>query len=370
MREELANYVKRVRELADHCRGNEQATKQTLIGPLFTLLGYDLTDPRECIPEFRADFGPDRSRKPVDWAFLQNSKPIFFVEAKDVSRKLTGYDEQLGDYFAKSPDAKLGILTNGVHWRFYSDTENQNILDKEPFVRWDVVNDDEPPVEFLTLLRKSQFNIELIRTLALRKRNQNLLVCELTRLLEPAPEFTKLAVAQLETRNLTQGVVDGWKPIVAHAINEWARQRILSSVLDQSAAIAAKGNDCAQAAIETTEEELAAFTMIQKILGPDRPIQYEDTLTYFKIHLPNQQFWAVCRLYQKKRRFLLMVPLPFEQVQPVTPMGMTSSAANAQWTTIPLINIAEIERVADILRTAYDQQWERRGKKPIDGEVD
>ena len=64
-------YVKRVRELADHVRGNEQATKQSFIGPLFTILGYDLTDPRECVPEYRADFGQDRSVKPIDWEFMQ-----------------------------------------------------------------------------------------------------------------------------------------------------------------------------------------------------------------------------------------------------------------------------------------------------------
>jgi hypothetical protein len=70
MREALQAFVKRVGELAEHVRGNEQATKQSLVGPLFTILGYDLTDPRECIPEYRVDFGPNRSIKP------ENRKPV------------------------------------------------------------------------------------------------------------------------------------------------------------------------------------------------------------------------------------------------------------------------------------------------------
>ena len=53
--------------------------------------------------------------KPIDWAFLQNGHPIFFVEAKEVGKKLASFDEQLADYFAKAPEARLGILTNGVH---------------------------------------------------------------------------------------------------------------------------------------------------------------------------------------------------------------------------------------------------------------
>src|SRR4051812_35335022 len=144
MKDTIAAYAKRVRELADHVRGNEQATKQSLIGPLLTILGYDLTDPRECVPEYRADFGKDRSVKPIDWAFIQGGRPIFFVEAKEVGKKLSGYDEQLADYFAKAPEAKLGILTNGVHWRFFTDVVNQNVMDKEPFETWDVLADDEP----------------------------------------------------------------------------------------------------------------------------------------------------------------------------------------------------------------------------------
>ena len=153
MKENIENYIKRVRELAEHVRGNEQATKQSLIGPLFTLLGYDLTDPRECIPEYKADFGKDRSVKPVDWAFYQNNRPIFFVEAKEAGRRLGGYDEQLGDYFGKCVDVKLGILTNGVQWRFFTDVVNENKMDTEPFLKWDLLSDEKPPLDFLTILQ-------------------------------------------------------------------------------------------------------------------------------------------------------------------------------------------------------------------------
>ena len=43
MREALQAYVKRVGELAEHVRGNEQATKQSLAGSLFTIQGDDRT---------------------------------------------------------------------------------------------------------------------------------------------------------------------------------------------------------------------------------------------------------------------------------------------------------------------------------------
>ena len=154
------------------CAGTSRPRSRASSARCSRSLGYDLTDPRECIPEYRVDFGPNRSIKPIDWAFLQNGHPIFFVEAKEVGKKLANYDEQLADYFAKAPEARLGILTNGVQWRFFTDVVNPNIMDKEPFVKWDVLADEQPPFDFLTLLQKSQFNTRLIRTFAERKRRR------------------------------------------------------------------------------------------------------------------------------------------------------------------------------------------------------
>ncbi|MFO0888002.1 MAG: hypothetical protein U0790_02525 [Isosphaeraceae bacterium] len=283
MKDIIDAYVKRVRELAEHVRGNEQATKQSLVGPLFTLLGYDLTDPRECIPEYRADFGKERSVKPVDWAFMLNGRPLFFVEAKEASRRLVGYDEQLADYFAKSPEVKLGVLTNGVQWRFFTDVVHENVMDTEPFLRWDVLSDEPPPLDLLTIIQKSQFNPQLVRTFAKQKRNQNLLLSEISRLLEPSSDFVRLAVSNLETRKLTENVVEGWKPVLAAALQEWVKQTMLSMALDLGVRAEAQRDDGPR--VETTQEELDGFATVQRLLGPDRPVAHEDTISYFKIHL-------------------------------------------------------------------------------------
>jgi hypothetical protein len=234
MKDALLAYVKRVKELHEKVK-SEEATKLALIGPLFTLLGYDLADPEECVPQFKAEFGKDRSVKPVDWAFYQNGQPIFLVEAKDAGKHLDGYDEQLGDYFAKVRGVRLGILTNGVTWRFFTDIIDPNRMDEEPFVKWDVLSDEQPPYDFLTILKKSEFNAELVRAFAQNRRTHNLLVNELDKLLEPTAEFTRLAIANIEKkRPLTAAVLESWKLKVASAIREWAKQRTLASVLTRS----------------------------------------------------------------------------------------------------------------------------------------
>ena len=348
LRESIEVYVRRVKDLAEHVRGNEQATKQSLIGPFFTMLGYDLTDPRECLPEYKADFGKDRSTKPIDWGFKQGGNFTFFVEAKEVGKKLAGYDEQLADYFAKEPNVKVGILTNGAQWRFFTDVVNANVMDKEPFAKWDILNDEVPPFDVITLLQKSQFNAELIRTFAQRQYAQNLLVQELNRLLEPSAEFTKLAVANIETRNLTQAVVDYWKPVVANAIQEWAKQRTLTAVL---AAPASSPDAPGESKIETTEEELAAFEVVKKLLGTDRGVAWEDSIAYFKIHLVEKRTWVCARLQMNRKNPVVSVPLAPEQVVPLV-KGREVHAANG-WSSVALDSPTQLGELADLFGAAY-----------------
>jgi predicted type IV restriction endonuclease len=89
VKDQLEQYVKKVKERQEFCQGNEATTKASLIAPLFSLLGWDMTDPRECQPEFRADFGKgEKAATPVDWAFSIHPAFSFIVEAKECSKKL------------------------------------------------------------------------------------------------------------------------------------------------------------------------------------------------------------------------------------------------------------------------------------------
>jgi hypothetical protein len=286
----------------------------------------------------------------VDWGFKVGGNFAFFVEAKEAGKRLSGYDEQLADYFAKDPNVKLGILTNGVQWRFFTDIENANVMDKEPFASWDILGDEPAPVDVITLLQKSQFNPELIRTYGQRQHAQNLLIRELNRLLEPSSEFTKLAVANIETRNLTAAVVENWKPIVANAINEWAKQRMLSSVL-AAPATTVPLND--QAKVVTTQEELDAFEQIRKILGPERPIAYEDSAAYFKVHLAEKRTWVFARLQLDRKNPLVWVPLPVAQVAPLVGAFPTNGTAVQNWTSVSLEKPSQLASLGELLRMAY-----------------
>jgi hypothetical protein len=208
------------------------------------------------------------------------------------------------------------------------------------------------------------------------------LLAELTRLLEPSSEFTKLAIANIETRNLTAAVVESWKPIVASAINHWARQKAISSVVsnteEASAAARAEAKVEAREAkeakeakepraprerkIETTAEELSAFATIQSLLGQERPVAYEDTTSYFKIHLPEKKSATVVRLFMRKKGLVMVVPLASERVALLGPVQC--AARGEGWSTITLDAHGDLPKVAEIVRAAWDAQ--RSGRAKID----
>jgi len=184
----------------------------------------DMADPRQCKPEYKVDFGEGRSVKPVDWAFCVNDSLAFFVEAKAVGKNIGAYDEQLGDYYSKGqPGVALGILTTGVHWRFFTDLDCEHVMDKKPFLEWDILKDDGIPYGFFTILQRTSLKPDLVKTFARGQHRQSLLVAELSRLLEPSPEFVRLAIQnleELEDRKLTAAVIQEWKPILVRAIDE------------------------------------------------------------------------------------------------------------------------------------------------------
>jgi predicted type IV restriction endonuclease len=64
----------------------EEATKNALVMPfLHTVLGYDVFDPKEVIPEFTADVGTKKGEK-VDYALMKDNEIQILIECKKIWR--------------------------------------------------------------------------------------------------------------------------------------------------------------------------------------------------------------------------------------------------------------------------------------------
>ena len=76
--EKLNELSERVTSLKDSIT-TEEATKTSMIMPFFQLLGYDIFNPLEFVPEFTADVGIKKGEK-VDYAILIDGVPLILVE--------------------------------------------------------------------------------------------------------------------------------------------------------------------------------------------------------------------------------------------------------------------------------------------------
>jgi hypothetical protein len=118
----------------------EEATKTSVILPFIRALGFDVFSLDEVVPEFTADVGTKKGEK-VDFAIKINGNIVILIEAKPISMSLgTNQHSQLYRYFAVT-DARIGLLTNGKEFQFYSDTEQKNLeRGKNYDVNFDIAN--------------------------------------------------------------------------------------------------------------------------------------------------------------------------------------------------------------------------------------
>lgn len=159
--EELESLETRVKKLRPK-NPIEERTKLALVLPFFKSLGYDLTDPCVCEPEYRAGWATDDKDK-VDYALFDgNGNPMILVECKRLSEKLDiKAASQLAKYFANT-DARIGILTNGANYEIYLDTVKENVMDEEPFFKFDLTDSDDVDRRVIALLsRKSDGSVNL-----------------------------------------------------------------------------------------------------------------------------------------------------------------------------------------------------------------
>ncbi|WP_317622308.1 hypothetical protein [Chryseobacterium gotjawalense] len=76
----LQQLYERVDSLKDQIN-TEEATKNAFVLPFIQILGYDIFNPTEVIPEFICDIGTKKGEK-VDYVIKNNDHPILIIECK------------------------------------------------------------------------------------------------------------------------------------------------------------------------------------------------------------------------------------------------------------------------------------------------
>lgn len=298
----------------------EEATKTSLIMPLFQILGYDVFNPLEFCPEFTADVGIKKGEK-VDYAILENGEPSILIECKSCNEDLNKYSSQLFRYFGTSK-AKFGILTNGIIYRFYTDLEESNKMDLVPFLEVNLGNLKDNTISELKKFCKENFDKDKIFSTAEELKYTSLIRDEITKEYDsPSSDFVRMIIGRIYDGPRTQKVMDKFTPLVKKAFSSFMTEIVnsrISSALDTSekeeeeeAPAEEEPVDEKKSKIITTHEELESYYIVLGILAGAIPIEdiaYRDTESYFGILYQDNNRKPLCRISLDHKTKYIYVP--------------------------------------------------------------
>ncbi|WCL80515.1 type I restriction endonuclease [Saprospira sp. CCB-QB6] len=309
------DFIDRLRSLGDRVGklkdqvNTEEATKNAFIMPFLSALGYDVFNPMQVVPEYVADVGIKKGEK-VDYCIFKDEKPIIIIECKHWKENLDLHNSQLHRYF-HVVQARFAILTNGIDYRLYSDLEESNKMDEKPFFEFNIQNVSDHVSSELKKFRLESFDEESILAnasdLKYSKQLKEFVSKELS---QPSEEFVRYIAKQVYPGKVTAKILDQFKGITQKAIKQLINEMIsdrLQLAIDQNREVIPAEDEVATKevaveddGIETTEEELKGFRIVQAILAAHismDSVTYRDTKSYFGILYEDNNRQPICRLH-------------------------------------------------------------------------
>lgn len=321
--------------------GTEEATKNAFVMPFIsTVLGYDVFDPAEVIPEFTADVGTKKGEK-IDYAIAHNGQVQVLIEVKKISEPLRiEHASQLYRYFAVT-NARIAILTNGEAYEFYTDLDAPNRMDSKPFLVLDLSDIDDTLLPELAKLTKESFDLDSVISAA----GELKYIGQLKRILaaqfkQPEDEWVRFLATRVYDGSFTQRVRDQFLPLVTKAtrqfLNEQVNDRLKNALGGPDSFVSVSSDIPAEPAAEnqpvtdiedvvTTEEELEGYRIVRAIVCsrvPAARIIARDTKTYFGILLDDNNRKPIARLWFNRSKKYLGV---FDENKVETRIALTAT---------------------------------------------
>ncbi|WP_113651288.1 type I restriction endonuclease [Pedobacter namyangjuensis] len=304
----LAQLHQRVVGLKDQIT-TEEATKNAFVMPFIQILGYDIFNPTEVIPEHICDIGTKKGEK-VDYVIRRNNEPILIFECKHWKENADAHNSQLHRYYHVSK-ARFGVLTNGTIYNFYADLEKPNIMDEKPFLTIDLEDLKDNAIKILESFTKNEYNLETILDSAEGLKYIKAIRKEFEKEIEqPSDELIKLLVNRFFDKPLIASRMATFKEYTKKAltisINESISDRLKSALhinelpVSSSEIKASPIDENSDSKINTTEEELEAFQIVKAILREKIPVNRiapRDTQSYFGVLLDDNNRKPICRFH-------------------------------------------------------------------------
>lgn len=327
-KQDLEGLIKKIETYRERVQ-NEEMTKTAFIMPFFDILGYDTRNPFEFVPEFTADVAGAKGEK-IDYAIYVNDALEMLVEAKSCDEDLKNHEKQLNRYFNVA-EAKIGILTNGLDYKFFTDLEEPNKMDSKPFLEFNLLDMKERHITELRKFKKDSFNQESILNSAEELKYLSLVRNILKKEFEnPSDDLVSVLINDVHDGVKTAKVKEKFQPIIKKAItehfNEMVKEKLENAFevkVEENTLIKNENEtgivetiEIDEPAIETTAEEIIGYNLVKAILSEtveiDR-VQSKDTISYFNILLDGNVRKWICRLHlNSDRKIYISFPI-FEE---------------------------------------------------------
>ena len=321
----------------------EEATKNALVMPFIRILGYDIFDPTEVVPEFVADVGIKKGEK-VDYAIKKDGRIIMLFECKHCGGDLSiKHASQLFRYFSVT-EARIGVLTNGVVYRFFTDLEAQNKMDDKPFLEVDMMDLNEGVVSELKKLTKPAFDInELMTTAGDLKYTRQIKKLLAEQMESPSDEFVRFCASKVFNGPLTPNRREYFSGIAKRGfqqlVNDCINDRLKSAMKGTGEGFDSETDVVLGDEVMTSPEELEGFYLVKSLLRDvvdTTRIVHRDTHSYMGILLDDNNRKPIARLHFNRQRKYLGV---FDE--------------NRKEERVPIESLDDIFKYADKIRRVF-----------------
>ncbi len=271
---------------------DETKTRDYLVEPFLKILGYQEMD------DYSHEYGLKHAKgsvKKVDMViFLTRREPTILIECKKANINLTErHFKQLNSYYEFHSQSKLGVLTNGIEYQFYSRSlDNTKRLNDTPFMVFKVNDHNYSEIENLVKFYRQEIQIKDILEEAeeiyfLEKFEEGFFKT----LYKPSDDFVKMVFNNMGGKRITKRVNDK----IFNLINSIS----ISEALEKIRISESKDS---QSGIFTTAEELRSFNIVKTIIAMSSKIKndqldrisFRDYKGFFTVLVDNSQRKSIC----------------------------------------------------------------------------
>ena len=288
--------------LEERC-SNEAQTRLCLIEPILETLGYSRID--DMATEINAGWGRKNNKADIGLVLKRGKEPEIIIECKKHGKRLTDKEgSQLNDYFINTNNSKLGILTNGLVWKFYCPNKatKQTKLFDVPFLELNFSELNSDLYEKLSLFHKGNIDLKEVvedaQEVYFLEGFEDAFASELA---DPSEKLIQAIFNRMEGKRMS----DPLKEKIRNLINSKTIQEALPKVIEEEAR---NGS-----IVITTAEELKIYHSVKTILLntvkkiDSTRINYRDQKSSFNVLVDDNQKQIIAKITTSRNKYYLEI---------------------------------------------------------------